>query len=343
MSEGRFLLKNLPLPVRLTLAMFLIASGVGYLTGLIQLHFAHAKNGNLLPSKQDAIETYHGQTGDKKTQMVRLLDADEALPFNGNGSMRAAFFTKSDDWKEAVKGDVKKARAEREGEINAVLEWLKAGADKKAFDEDAFIVSEKLKSVPITRDFVKIDDNSKEIVPRTVAVKSIIDTRCTRCHTGGGEAERFLITNYEQVMKYHKEPSSGVMSLERLASITHTHMMAFAVLFGCTGLVFAATSYPPIIRALFGPWTLFFQVLDIACWWLGRIDPLFAEGIVYTGALVGVGLFIQIVGGLLDLFRVKGKLVLLLLFIAAGGIGFTAKLKYIDPYLEGKAKAAKKG
>ncbi len=68
-------LRHLPLPVRLTLGMFLIAAGVGYLTGLIQLHYAHASPEHLLPTGEDVVKVYHGQTGPKVTQLERVLEA----------------------------------------------------------------------------------------------------------------------------------------------------------------------------------------------------------------------------------------------------------------------------
>jgi hypothetical protein len=312
----KFLLRNLPLPVRLTLAMFLIAAGVGYLTGLIQLHFAHASPGHLLPTPADAAKVYHGQTGPKMTQLERLLETPASAPFNGTGSMRPAFLEKSDDWQEALKQKPEtQVRQEREGERLALLEWVRAGAPKKPFDDDSFPLPPAIAAHPVTPDFLKVDEK--------------------------GEAQKFPLEKYEQIIKYQKEPSSGAMSLERLASITHTHMMAFAVLFGCTGLLFAFTSYPAWLRGVFGPWTLFFQVLEIVFWWLSRIDPLYAEiGVAGCGALVGLGLAVQVIGGLFDLFKPRGKLILALLILLAAGAAAFAWQKAIGPYLQQKALPA---
>ncbi len=294
-------LRFLPLPIRLTLAMFLVGAGVGYLTGLIQLHFAHASPENLLPSGDDVVKVFHGSTGKKMTHLERLLEADEKQPFNGTGSMRKALLEKSDDWKDAIKVKPESTvRAEREGERLALLAWLRAGAAKDAYDQDKFPLPDTLAKQPITIDFLKVDDKGAEITPRALSVKSLITTRCAGCHGNGGEAQKFSLESYEGVAKYNKEPSSGALSVERLASITHTHMMAFAVLFGCTGLLFSFTRYPAFIRAIFGPWVLFFQVVEIGMWWLTRWDPLFANMIRLCGGAVGFGLGIQLLGGLYD-------------------------------------------
>jgi len=294
-------LSYLPWPVRLTLAMFLCAAGVGYLTGLIQLHFAHASPGNLLPSGKDVIKVFHGESGQKMTQLERLLEAPDNLPFNGTGSMRKALFEKSDDWKDAIKQKPEASvRTEREGERLAFLSWLRAGATKESYDNDKFPLPETLGQQVITKDFLQVDDQGKEVKPRTLLIKSFITTRCAGCHGQGGEAAKFPMESFDAIIKYNKEPSSGAISIERLASITHTHMMAFAVLFGCTGLLFSFTRYPAYIRAIFGPWVLFFQVVDIGLWWGGRLHPLLAEMIPISGGLVGLGLAIHLLGGLYD-------------------------------------------
>ncbi len=305
-------LRNLPLPIRLTLGMFLVAAGIGYLTALVQLHFSHASPGNMLPTPDDAVKVFHGATGPHMTHIERLLESPEGMPFNGTGSMRKAFLEKSGEWKKEIKGktdaEVATIKAEREGERLALLAWLRAKASKDAFDKNEFVLPDTLATQPVTAEFIKIDDKtSKPAVPRTVHISALLSTRCAGCHGNGGEAQKFPLETYEGIVKYNKEATSGAIALDRLASITDTHMMAFAVLFGATGLLFAFTRYPSIIRSIFGPWVLFFQVVDIGLWWMARLDPLFAYMIPISGALVGLGLGIQLLGGLYDLFGPRPK------------------------------------
>ncbi|MBL8822526.1 MAG: hypothetical protein JNJ77_08065 [Planctomycetia bacterium] len=301
-------LSNLNWPVRIMLATFMAAAGIGYMTGLLQLVVQHSSTGDSLPTREDVVKIFHGHTGEKKTQIERLIEAPETLPFNGTGSMRKAFFDKSDDWKDAIKQKPEaEVRKEREGEALALLAWLRNGAKKEHYEKDAFPLPETLAQQPITIDFLKVDDQGKPSTPRTVSIKSLITTRCAGCHGSGGEVAKFSLESHEGVVKYNKEATSGAIPLQRLASITHTHMMAFAVLFGCTGLLFTLTRYPAWIRAIFGPWVLFFQVLELGMWWLARLDPFFAECIRICGGLVGVGLAIQLLGGLYDVLGPKVK------------------------------------
>ena len=72
--------------------------------------------------------------------------------------------------------------------------------------------------------------------------------------------------------KYAKV-SRGFMSIEKLTQSTHAHLLSFAVLYCLTGLIFAFTSYPALIRGIVAPLVLVAQLIDIACWWLARIQP----------------------------------------------------------------------
>ena len=60
-TPPRVSLRDLPLAARLTLSAFLISTGIGYASALIQLHFQHAAPGTMLPSGKDAVRVYHGE------------------------------------------------------------------------------------------------------------------------------------------------------------------------------------------------------------------------------------------------------------------------------------------
>src|SRR4051794_14920895 len=92
-TPQRITLRDLPLAARLTLSVFLISVGIGYTSALVQLHFAQAKPGELLPDTEDAAHNFHGMPG--VGTLERLIRTPENRPFNASGSMRAAFFKKS--------------------------------------------------------------------------------------------------------------------------------------------------------------------------------------------------------------------------------------------------------
>ena len=54
-------LRDLPLPAKLVVTVFLMSVGLGYCWAMMQLHFQQASKGNLLPGITDVVERFSGQ------------------------------------------------------------------------------------------------------------------------------------------------------------------------------------------------------------------------------------------------------------------------------------------
>jgi hypothetical protein len=361
-SSPRFVLRNLPLAARITLAVFLISVGIGYFSALVQLHFQHASPGSLLPNGEDAVRMFSGSRGEKpKCHITILLEADEKLPWNGSGQMSAAFTTRSEGWKSSIKkraqqlaggrrarkADAKldlaaaeqALRAERDTERLAVLAWIEAGASKEDYTADRFCLPEELAKRPLTKDY-----RQEENGVASIKIKSVFENRCLRCHAEGGEdakAAEKRLDSWEKLLPYVTAKSGGgAMSLTKLAQTTHVHLLGFSMLYGLTGLLLALTSYPGIVRLVLAPLPLVAQVVDISFWWLARTEPYgpqFAMGIRYTGMIVAGSLGLQILLTLFHLFGKWGKAVLIALIIGAGAGGYVVKEKVIDPFIAKEA------
>jgi hypothetical protein len=357
-ASPRWTVRDLPLAARLTLAAFLVSVGIGYFSALVQLHFQHAKQGSLLPDANSVIEVFHGHVGElPKSRIVRLVEAPDTERFTGTGQMSAAFFKRSKGFAadikrkakalsakrqgKATEADLAKAEAEvrqeRQGERQAVLSWLGAGADKDAYDEDKFFLpQEVMVGLKITPKYADKDDKGT-----FVKIKTLFTERCTRCHAKDGDdakAADFPLEKWEQIDRYNKVEVASAMSMTKLAQTTHVHLLGFATLYGLTGLIFALTRYPGFLRVLVAPLPLLAQVIDIAFWWLARLDaphgPMFATWIPISGAVVGVGLGLHIVLSLFDLFRrVWARILLVLLLFGALASGAVVKERVIDPYM----------
>jgi hypothetical protein len=261
--------------------------------------------------------------------------------------MRTAFTSRSGGWSRAIRQKAKelkldpkeapaleRARAElykeRDGERQAVLAWLRTeSGQQQAYDEDSFTLPPSLTGHPLTAKY--LNDDSK-----TVKIQSILSDRCVRCHsenTGGG-ASNFPLDTYERVKEYSEiERTGGGMSLTKLAQTTHVHLLGFSMLYGLTGLIFCFTSYHWGLKLLLAPLPLVAQVADISCWWLARFDPFFARAIIYTGGVVALGLGLQILLSLFDLFGWKGKLIVLVAILAGAVAGLEIDRHIIQPYL----------
>jgi hypothetical protein len=362
-SPPRSRLRDLPLAARLVLAAFLISVGVGYFSALIQLHFQVASPGELLPTVADTTTAYHGDLN-ARNAIERLLTADERKPFNGKGSMRAAFFRESAGWEAALRkmsrkmeGEAKakpdeaavekELRKERELEIQGLLRWIHAGAREADYNADEFVLKgdtlpDGLRNLKTTNDFVETDPKGDV----TVKIKTVINRRCVRCHSPAKEtsAADAPLHTHEAVQTYLRPERRGGMGLTRLAQTTHVHLLGFAMLYGLTGMLFALTSYPRALRLVVAPLPLVAQMIDIGCWWLARFDPMYAYLIAITGGIVAAGLGLHVVLTLFNLFGRVGRVVLALLLIVAAGGGFIFVDKVIGPYLiQEKAAGSPRG
>jgi hypothetical protein len=354
-TSPRIVLRDLPLAARLVLAAFLISVGIGYCAALVQLHFQHASPGNVLPTAGDAVRIFSVSKERPVSKIEALLTADEDEKFNGIGQMRSAFTRRSEGWNKAIKEHAQERgrgrgadpaalaaaeeelRKEREGERQAVLAWIRSGASQTAYKTDKFCLPDDLAHQPITTSYLVVDDADKPVEPRIVKIASLLNDRCARCHTtkdpGDPRAGEYPLDTWDHLKPYVQAKESSGMSLEKLAQTTHVHLLGFSLLYGLTGLIFAFTSYPGWMRVLIAPLPLVAQVADISCWWLARLDPIYAYAIIVTGSVVALGLGLQIILTVFNLFGRWGRVVLVLLMLSAAAGGYVAKVKVIDPFI----------
>jgi hypothetical protein len=333
--------------------------GAGYSAAMLQLHVQDSKSGKPLPTPADVVLKFTGKKWCDSApppppcKFVCLVIAPRTEKFTGNGTMAPAFFEKSGDWNKARDGgrgrepnatELAQLMAEREGEQSVTALWGEAAPAEreKAYQDDTFTLAAEKAPKAITAKFKNADGSFK--------VKSIIDTRCARCHKKEGDdskAEQYLLANYAQIAKYLNAPEAGSdkgagwyrvqepMGIEKLTQSTHAHLLSFAVLFSLTGLIFAFSSYPSSVRCLLGPLVVIAVFADVALWWLARTcdqwGPWFAYGIIGTGGAAGLGLTFQIILSLFNMYGVKGKFVVALLLLAGGGLGSFVFMNNIVP------------
>jgi len=234
-------------------------------------------------------------------------------------NMVKAFFEKSQDWDDLKPDERKKAEPGREAERLALVAWLDAGAPRAQYEADAF---------PLPDGF-KVNDLPKEV--GTVAAP----------------LARGAVGEDKKAPDPWKEAKRRQLSVEALTQSTHAHLLTFSILWALTGLTFAFTRYPSGVRTVLAPIVLLAQVIDVGCWWLARLEPpagpYFALAIMATGTVVGVGLVLQVLLSLWDMYGRAGRLALILLFVT-GAVGFgVAFEKVISPQLLAERAAAGNG
>ena len=323
-------LRDLPLPARLTLSLFLLAVGLGYFSALVQLHFQNASRGEPLPTANDVVEIFSGKAnwpnpaaGSQVSLLQKLIEAPPDLPHNGNGTMSFAFFTgvQKAKAKDPAKGE--RMEQDRHAEREAVLAWIQLpDADREtAYDKDALDIKDKTVLASL-KDRLDSDDLDGD----KIKVQSILNNRCSECHSDAGLQGKRGFAKYADFESVLEIPGRQ-MTLDKLTETTHLHLLSFCMLWMLTGLIFAFSSYWKWLRCVLAPLVLLAQVADVSCWWLARlpnVGPYFALAIIGTGTVVGGGLILQIVLSLLDMYKWPGRVVLMLLLGAAVGVGVCA-------------------
>jgi hypothetical protein len=304
-ATARFTLRDLPAAPRAVVAVFLVAVAAGYAAALVQLHYQHASPGNLLPGTADVKRAYGGRP--EVSTIERLLETNGG-PFGGAGTMRPAFTVRSRDWEELTRGlspeALQQLTARREAERLALLDWVRGGADRDAYERDDHPLGAGLAALDLAPELLVVDARTGQPAsPRRARIRTLIQQRCVDCHGTDGryEAARAApLDSYEALRPYCQAGRKGT-SVEKLAQTTHAHLFGFAVLYGLTGLIFSYSSYSAGVRLTFAPLALAAQVAEVGCWWLTRLEPAFAGAVVGTAALATVGLAVQVVGSLWDL------------------------------------------
>src|SRR5262249_7924500 len=147
---------------------------------------------------------------------------------------------------------------------------------------------------------------------RFLKIRSLFEDRCITCHAGDGRnnnAKLYPLDEMDKLKPYLVVKTSGGMSLTRLAQTTHVHLLGFSMLYGLTVLIFSFTSYPAVLRYTIAPLALLSQLVEISCWWLSRVNNVFSDVLMVSGAIVAVALMCQVIGSLFDMYHVRGKLI----------------------------------
>ena len=328
-------LRELPLPVKLTLSLFLLAIGLGYFAALLQLHFKNATRGEPLPTPNDVVEIFSGVENwpvskpappRQVSKLERLIMGPEDESTEKGECMAKPFFKGDPDYRKKIEKDPEREpslHAEREGERLAVVAWINLPDEERkiAYEADELTLPQSLVDHPITGGNIK-DMNGQ------VRVNSIIQARCAKCHETADKLGKKKLVDYEDFAEVLVVPTVGhtsrQMSIESLTQTTHLHLLSFCMLWTLTGLIFAFTSYWKWFRSIVAPLALLAQVADVSCWWLARlpgVGPYFALAIMVTGSIVAGALILHIVMSLWDMYRLSGRMVLVILLGAVIGGG----------------------
>lgn len=146
----------------------------------------------------------------------------------------------------------------------------KLNGSMKANASDA----ERFKIIQWVRDGASTETYAKEIQP-------IIQTRCVLCHNSNGNG----IPDFSDYANLQKltQANQGI-TYQSLTRVSHIHLFGISFIFMFVGLIFSLTTgVPKTLKysAIIMPYL--FLILDIASWWLTKLNPNFALLIILGG------------------------------------------------------------
>jgi len=111
-------------------------------------------------------------------------------------------------------------------------------------------------------------------------IKPIVDAKCAMCHANIPTLPN--VTQYDVIHEIAQvDQGAEIGSLTR---VSHIHLFGISFIFFFIGLIFSmAVGFKPWIKAtiIFVPFA--FLVLDIASWWLTKMNPNFAYFVIVGG------------------------------------------------------------
>ncbi|WP_319379766.1 elongation factor-1 alpha [Thiomicrorhabdus sp.] len=137
-------------------------------------------------------------------------------------------------------------------------------------------------------------------------VKPIVDAKCAMCHANIPSLPN--VTKYEVIKEIAKvDEGASVSSLTR---VSHIHLFGISFIFFFIGLIFSmAVGVKRWVKAIliFTPFA--FLIIDIASWWLTKVNPNFAYFVIVGGFGYSVASTIMIFTSLWEMWitPLRGK------------------------------------
>ncbi|MFT7234823.1 MAG: hypothetical protein ACI9QV_000391 [Methylophagaceae bacterium] len=136
-----------------------------------------------------------------------------------------------------------------------IIDWVHKGASEKKFHENG--------------------------------IRQIMDKSCIVCHSAASGMPVPDFTKFENVALV-AETDTGA-SFSSLARVSHIHLFGIAFIFMFVGLIFSlASGIPRVLKTTVIVMPYIFLVVDIASWWLTKLNPHFAWLTIVGGGMMGL-------------------------------------------------------
>ena len=282
-------------------------AGLGYCVFLLLAYIQVTSPNSLWPDLKALDGLFFGRE-QPVSPLERLLEATEG-PMDRAGTMRPAFTDQSVGWElltHRMTVDEKVALvAEREGERQALLAWVRSGLGQEAYQADDFPLGETFAARPITAAYLISDQHRPgQGAHKHVRIRSIVADRCVTCHgeNGRNEMARWIpLDTYADIERQSRPEALPVLRTTWLIA----SLVALLPLALLTGPLFYFTSTPLWTRRFLTVLPFAALVVTVACWLLGRPRTYCIHLLLGAAVVAAIGVLIQIIASLANLFAKK--------------------------------------
>ena len=136
-----------------------------------------------------------------------------------------------------------------------IINWVRKGADEKSFND--------------------------------TGIRKIFDNSCVACHSPHSGLPVPDFTKFENIA--HVSETDTGASFSSLARVSHIHLFCIAFIFMFVGLIFSlASGIPKTLKSTVIVMPYIFLLIDIASWWLTKLNPHFAWLVIIGGGTMGL-------------------------------------------------------
>lgn len=122
-------------------------------------------------------------------------------------------------------------------------------------------------------------------------IKSILDRDCVICHTPTINSSLPDLTHYETVSEV---AHAGGATLPTLVRVSHIHLFGIAFILFFIGKIFLLCDMNVYVKRVAVVIPFAAMLLDVISWFITKTTPSFAYVVVYSGALMGLSMGLQI-------------------------------------------------
>ena len=132
-----------------------------------------------------------------------------------------------------------------------------------------------------------VHKGAKEKTFHDNGIRKIMDTNCIACHSAASGLPVPDFTKFENVAAV-AETDTGA-SFSSLARVSHIHLFGISFIFMFVGLIFSlASGIPRALKSTVIVMPYVFLLIDIASWWLTKLNPHFAWLVIIGGSTMAL-------------------------------------------------------